>query len=314
MPTVEVIRRFQRMNTEVDAIVCVPHERRAAGAIALQQVEDIFRLAESTISRFRPDSDLSRLNESAGRPFRASPVLFQVVSLSLEMARLTNGLFDPTILKSLIACGYDRSFEKLDSSGDSVSLPSRHSAFTWRDVVLDHEDSTIFLPHGCGIDLGGIGKGWAVDRAHGLLRRFPSFAIDAGGDIRVEGTQANGLPWTVGVSDPFDAGHDLTLLELTTGAVCTSTTLRRRWQVSGSCQHHLIDPRTGKPSASDVVSATVTAASAVLAEVLAKASLILGSEAGTRLIAGQEDVEGLLVLENGRLLTSSALKEYQSVA
>ncbi len=170
------------------------------------------------------------------------------------------------------------------------------------------------MPAGCSLDLGGIGKGWTVDRACRQLQTFSGYAVDAGGDMVVGGTPAEGSMWTVGVADPFNPDHDLIVLELDRGAVCTSSTARRRWKMGAEWRHHLIDPRTGKASASGIVAATVTADSAARAETVTKAAIILGPQAGLRFIEEQAGVEGLLVLADGSLLASAGFKGVQRVA
>jgi FAD:protein FMN transferase len=334
----QVARAFRAMNTNVKATVCVPDDAQTTGEQALNRVQCLFDEVEKTLSRFRPDSELSLMNAAKGHPFKASPLLLEVIGAALDAARATGGVFDPTILRSLLVAGYDRSFEQVSMDGHHPRTPLPETKCTWQDVCLDEAASTISMPADCGLDLGGIGKGWTVDRACRDLRAFSGYVVNAGGDIRVGGTDGYGKPWTIGVSDPHLEGHDLAVVELCQGAVCTSTTTRRKWQLSGSPGHHLIDPRSGKPAESGVVSATVIADSAAWAEVLAKVALILGPEAGIRLmgsqpaahgprvaavfdpeaglqfIDSQPGVQGLLVLANCEVIRSSGFKEMLSVA
>jgi len=306
------------MNTNVVAVVVTDDGDRADAKIALAEVEALFAEIEAALSRFRPDSELSRLNRSAGQPFPASTLLYAVVDEALATARATGGLFDPTVLGALVAAGYDRSFELLPSrplgsfpaSGDTVRRTARRS--DWRDVCLAPETRTITVPPGCGLDLGGIGKGWAVDRAAETLRRFRSFAIDAGGDIYASGHQADGTLWTIGVENPHDPTFSLLVLAVRDRAVATSTTARRRWQKNGRTQHHLIDPRTGEPSQSGVVAATVVADSVARAETLAKVALLLGPLAGLSILNAQPGVEGLLVLVDRRWIESAGFHEVRN--
>jgi thiamine biosynthesis lipoprotein len=305
----EVERRFRAMNTDVLAIVVAGAGApdHAAAEAALDDVERQFATVEACASRFRPESELSALNQSAGRPFAASPLLFELVASALRVAGATGGAFDPTLLDALERAGYDRSFERLSRAGDAVPAPSPapvHGQATpgsgWQGVGLDHVARTITLPPGCRIDLGGIGKGWTVDRACALLREwgFRYFAVDAGGDLYAAGVTGDGFPWTVGVSDPADPDRDIAVLTLDGQAVATSTTARRRWVAGGEVRHHLIDPRTRHPAASGVASATVVAETVARAETLAKAALVLGPEAG-RVLLAQEGVAGLLTLDSG---------------
>ena len=311
---IEVARSFRAMNTSVEASVCAPQERKNEAAGALDEVQRLFQSVEETLSRFEPGSELSQLNSSGGQPFRATPLLFEVVSLSLEAARLSGGIFDPTVLLALIAAGYDRSFEKLETRPlprSSVAGPVRPG---WREIELRPQTREIVLPPGVGLDLGGIGKGWAVDRACSGLTCFPGFAVDAGGDIGVGGSQADGSPWTVAVEDPFEKDRDLTVLNLREGAVCTSSTRRRSWTRVRQRRHHIIDPRTGAPADSGAASVTILAASAVKAEVAAKVALILGPQAGMEIIEKDPVLRGIMVLDSGQWISSPGIRRTADVA
>ena len=310
----EVSRAFRAMNTEVTAIIVAEREREDEAACALGRVETLFAEVEAALSRFRPESELSALNRAAGAPFLASPLLFEVVTLALEAARATDGLFDPTVLGALAAAGYDRSFELLTADAASAHPPPPSAPGSWRDVRLDPARRIIHLPPGCGLDLGGIGKGWAVDQAVEALRPFGSFAVDAGGDLYAAGTQADGSPWTVGVEDPRDAERDLLVLAVRDRAVATSSVARRRWRQGGQERHHLIDPRTGLPAESGVLSVTVVAGTVARAEVIAKVALLLGPDEGWRFLDGQPDTSGLLVLADGQVELSAGLGEARHVA
>lgn len=310
----EMNRSFRAMNTDIETAVCVLDGQQTDGEEALKKIQSLFETVEKTLSRFNPESELSLLNASSGHPFKASALLFEVVTASKDAARITNGVFDPTILPALIAAGYDRSFEKLPLQRNFLQETSSPLKYTWKDIHLDKSSSNILMPHGCSIDLGGIGKGWTVDRACSELKYFPGYAIDAGGDIRVGETQSDSWPWTVGVADPFVENHDLLTIELYQGAICTSSTIRRKWLSGSKVQHHLIDPRSGEPSDSGVISATVIANSAVRAEILTKTVIILGPEAGMRFIDDQNGVKAVLILKDGTLLYSTGFKEMQRVA
>ncbi len=306
---IEVTHQFRAMNTDIETIICMPDGEYESGKKLLKQAESMFRLIENILSRFNEDSELSLLNASAGSPFKANSVLFDVVKAALEAAKQTGGAFDPTLLDYLKAAGYDRSFEDsaLPRKTPVPELPSKR--FRWQNIRLDPASSTIYMPPGCHLDLGGIGKGWAVDQISDILKYSPGYAIDAGGDIRVGGRQASGEPWTIGIADPFQENLNIETVELRTGSICTSTSQRRKWQIGGLWQHHIIDPSTGRPTQSEVVSASVLAPSAVQAETLAKAAIILGPREGLELLEKQPGVSGLLVFQAGRLLTSDGFPE-----
>ncbi|MDO8691618.1 MAG: FAD:protein FMN transferase [Dehalococcoidia bacterium] len=306
---------LRAMNTDVMVAVSAGAGRQTEAQAALRDIETLFALVGSTISRFSPDSELSSLNRAGGRPFAASPTLFSCVGRALAAARATGGLFDPTVLKDLLRAGYDRSFE--DMPADSLppeppcgEIPNS----SWREVRLNAWDRTITMPKDCGLDLGGIAKGWTVDLACRRLRAFESYAVDAGGDIYAAGGQRGQSSWTVAVEDPFALGRDLLSLDVTDRAVATSTTVRRRWRQGGREQHHLVDPRTGQPSQSSVVAVTVVANSVARAEVLAKAALLLGPERGLRFLEAQYQVEGLLILADRRVWRTAKLQEVKNAA
>jgi FAD:protein FMN transferase len=301
----EIGHSFAAMNTRVEALVCVPKSRQAEVEATLEQVRVFFGKVEHALSRFLPESELSRLNRASGHPFSASPVLFEVVEGALNSAQLTGGIFNPAILPFLNAAGYDHSFELLKEPPSAIVYNTPAVIPDWQGIRLDALTQIITLPAGCRLDLGGIAKGWTVDRAGQMLNKFSHFAVNAGGDIVAGGSQIDGQPWAIGVSDPLDSERHLLTLPISGRAVCTSTTAKRKWQSNGVWHHHLIDPRSGRPSESGVISATVVAPTAVLAETFSKAALILGPLAGRRLIESQPDIYGMLVLKDGSCLKTS---------
>lgn len=311
-PLIEIEHAFRAMNTLVRLVV-VTRDGSYEAEATIQRVEALFVETERTLSRFRPESELSQLNQNAGRPFIASPLLFRVVRAALDVARSSGGIFDPTILNALRAAGYDRSFETLSDRARPTGRTKRSGGTDWRHARLDPSTRTICLPEGVGLDLGGIGKGWAVDRAVEALGMFANFGVDAGGDLFCRGVQADGQPWTVGVEDPLQPEKDLLVLRVENRAVATSTTTRRRWIQDGRARHHLIDPRTGRPADSGVLAASVVAGNVVRAETLAKIALILGPRDGLDLIEEAPDAEGLLVLANGETRRTGGIAGYVRV-
>ena len=150
-----------------------------------------------------------------------------------------------------------------------------------------------------GLDLGGIAKGWAVDRAAEMLGAWGAAMVDAGGDIRVN-EAAGGEPWPIGIQHPFDPTRDLGVVALAGGAIVTSTVGRRQWRLDQQPMHHLIDPRTGRPSQSDLHTVTVLAPTAASAEVSAKVALILGSDRGRDHLMGR-GFSGVFVDRTGHM-------------
>ncbi len=286
---------LRAMNTDVGMWLWQSAPQAAAW---LQQASRRFAVIEAELSRFRPDSGLSRLNAAAGSgPQPASPLLWNVLSAAFKAAQGSGGLFDPTLLQALRRAGYARSFEQLASPSPEAAAPPDRD-WGYQRVRLDPEARTVELPAGLSLDLGGIGKGWAVDDVAQTLAVHGPVLVDAGGDVRVIGAVA-GEPWPIAVQDPFDERRDLLTLALTAGAVATSSIGGRCWTSHGRAMHHLLDPRTGQPSASDLHTVTVLAATVAVAEVAAKVALILGSRQGRAYLA-QRGLPGLLIGRDGR--------------
>jgi thiamine biosynthesis lipoprotein len=292
---------FRAMGCQMLAVVDTP------GQPALERLNAApgwFAEWEQHLSRFRPDSELARLN-GAGRPMRVSAVLWQVLQAALEAARQSDGLVRPTLLGALEAAGYDRSFEALAP----VAARPAPAPADWRAIGLNQRARTVALPAGARIDLGGIAKGWAADQAARRLAAAGPALVDAGGDVAVSGPMADGAPWPIAVENPLAPGSPLGLLQLARGGVATSGRDYRRWQQDGRWQHHIIDPRTGRPAETDVLAATVVAPDCVTAEAAAKVALIAGGAAGLAWIEARPKLAGLLVLEDGRVLRSHGMRE-----
>jgi len=313
MSTAQMVeRRFRAMNTEIAAWVWSASPQAAGGLAGL---EDRFSQVEAELSRFRPNSGLSRLNAAAGAgPQKVSPLLMAVLQRALAAAARSDGIYDPTILQAIRAAGYDRSFEQLagaPSAGPETTPAAGASGRRgdWRSVQLNRQAGAVTLPAGMGIDLGGIGKGWTVDRAAETAGAWGAALVDAGGDIRATAAPG-GEPWPIGVQDPFNPSADRLVLALGEGAVATSSIGRRRWQRNGQEMHHLIDPRTGAPSRSDLHTATVLAPTAEEAEIAAKVALILGRREG-RMYLEKQRLSAILIGHDGRQEMAGSLPLWQ---
>lgn len=308
---------FRAMNTGVE-IQLYTHNTQGGEADGLMaDVQRMFDKAEKHLTRFDPSSELSQLNRSTGRRQRVSALLFDVVEAAVWAASVTGGLFDPTLLKVMEAIGYDRSFEWIElrnqaavgTNGHTSSLPPPHPG-QYRTIGLNRVRGEITLPPDVQLDLGGIGKGWTVDRsAEWLVGRGP-FMINAGGDLYAYGAPPDQPGWSVGIVDPWQPERDIARLQVRQRAVATSTISRRQWRRGGRMVHHLIDPRTGQPAETDAVSVTVVAHRAALAEVYAKAALILGVDAGRAFLNDVPEVEGLFIRAGGELIFTDGFTAY----
>jgi thiamine biosynthesis lipoprotein len=297
---------FRAMGCQMLAII---DSDDASASEALSQAPIWFAEWEASLSRFRDDSELSALNRAEGKPFRVSATMWQVLQAAMRAANRSDGLVTPTLLDTLQAAGYDRSFESIETSVPSARAPAFRPIADWRAIKLDAKTQTVRLPRGMHLDFGGVAKGWAADQAAQRLAAVAPALVDAGGDIAISDTCANGAPWPIAVADPLNPDSDLEMLMIDHGGVATSGRDYRRWLRNGKWQHHIIDPRTGAPAETDVLSATVIAPTTTAAEVAAKVALILGSQKGLQWIETRSDLAGLLVLEDGRIARSGRMDD-----
>jgi FAD:protein FMN transferase len=260
--------------------------------------ERLFARWEGVLSRFLPESDLSRANAAAGRPVEVDGILLDVTEAALAAARATGGFYDPTLERELVRIGYDRSFELIGTGGPPADRPRRGGA--WTQVKLDRERGTITVPAGCGLDLGGIAKGMAADAALDELaaRGIRPALVSAGGDLAVRGLPPGGS-WDVLVGD----GGDAQVVPLLRGALATSGTTNRAWRQGTFRRHHVVDPRSGEPARSGLRQVTVAASTGRAAEAMATAVLVAGAALGVRLVE-RAGLAALLVTDSGRPVTA----------
>jgi FAD:protein FMN transferase len=281
---------FEAMGTTVSLLLPADRAEEAT------RIEQLVTTWEVTCTRFDPESELSRLNAAKGQPRIVGNLLFNVLATARRAADATGGLFDPTLLGSLEAIGYDRDFAALvDGSAAPWAGPFSPTG-GWRDLVLDPARRTAKLPPGVGLDLGGLAKGMAVDAAIAELasRGVQTAAVDAGGDLAVLGLPPGANAWPIAIQAP----EGMRILSLGSGALATSSVARRRWRQGDTVRHHLIDPRTGLPSTSPLWSVSVAAVTCAQAEVAAKVAFLLGPEGGSRFLA-EHDLAGLFLSPDG---------------
>lgn len=276
-----------------------------AAALAVEREQRFVLEFETTLSRFRADSELCALNADPRSVVPASELMRSAVRAGVEAARRSGGLVDPTLLGEIEAAGYVASREGPGVPlGDALAAaPPRHPArpapgSAWRRFEVDDQAGTITRPVGAGFDTGGIGKGLAADLIAERLRGFPRFVVDCGGDVRIGGAGALANPYDVLVEHPL-TGEAVYALRLGGGGVATSGLNVRVWRGDdGRYRHHLLDPATGEPAWTGLVGATALGDTALEAETLAKAALLSGPDRGRAVLA---DLGGLLAHDDGRV-------------
>jgi thiamine biosynthesis lipoprotein len=293
------------MGTRIFVELWAEDADRARGEQAIDAVMDEMRHIDATMSVYKPDSEVSRVNALAARePVRISPELFGLLTTALEYSRITEGAFDITYA----SVGYLYDFRARKRPNDE-QIEQALPAVSYRHLLLDAAHHTVrFSRPGVRIDLGGIAKGFAVDRGIEILRArgITHALVNAGGDSRVIGDRF-GKPWIIGIRHPDHADQVITRIPLVDAAFSTSGDYERYFDEGGVRYHHIIDPRTGH-SASKVRSATVIAPTATRTDGLSKTAFVLGPEEALRIYNGLSDVDAILVTPDGRILYTRGLQ------
>ena len=301
--------QFRAMGTEM--LACIDNGSEIPPA-ELAAIPNWFEEWEQTLSRFRVTSELSRLNRAGNQPISVSETLWQVFQAALIAEKDTEGLVTPTIAEAVREVGYDRDFSQFAGQTLDPYNPAFQIISPLETVTADEATRTIYLPYGVHLDFGGIAKGWAAEQVVQRLKHLGSVLMNCGGDIAMSGALLDGSPWEIGVFKPFDrsSGYLGMMYFRQRCGVATSATDRRRWMQGSLLRHHIIDPHTGLPAASDIVSATIVAPTAIKAEAAAKSVLIRGSVAGLEWLEADPDLAALIILENGQILYSTRILKY----
>lgn len=277
----------------------------AEGDAAIDAVMQEMQRVDILMSHYKPESQLSRINARGGAgPVKVDRELFDLIALSLEYSRLTDGAFDITYA----SVGYLYDYRK-HVRPDEAQIEAHLAAVDWRSLELDPAQSTVrFARPGMRIDLGGFAKGYAVDRSIALLeaRGIEHASVSAGGDTRILGDRF-GRPWIVGIRHPDDPDRVILRIPLEDAALSTSGDYERYFDADGVRYHHIIDPRTGH-SASKVRSATIIAATATETDGLSKTAFVLGPQEALEIIARIPGVDAVFVGPDGKVYYSAGLE------
>jgi thiamine biosynthesis lipoprotein len=268
---------WRALGTSVVVAVTDPAELPAAREVVAAEVAAL----DLACSRFREDSDLSRLNAAAGLPVLVSPLLAQAIRVALRAARLTDGDVDPTVGGCMTAIGYDADFAAIGTGGPPLpSLPQ--PATGWQSVSIGDDPALVTLPLGTSLDLGATAKALGADlaaaAAHAACRC--GVLVGLGGDIAVAGMPPR-AGWPVRVTDDHAAAAEAPgqRITLTDGGLATSSCTVRHWRRGGTELHHIVDPRTGAPAASPYRTVSVAAATCVDANTASTAAMVRGAQA-----------------------------------
>ena len=301
------VARFRALGTEVFLAVRVAADLLRARRLAARVLADV----DEVCSRFRDDSDLSRVNANPGRWVEVDPLLVAAVEVACVAAAATDGLVNPLLGRPLVQLGYDRDFGLLGHCEDEppvheTPLPGLHR---WREIRTD-PDGGLRIPAGTALDLGATGKAWAADLIGTAYEEHlcGSAVVSVGGDLRI--SSPDGTPWAVAVTERPD--DPPTLVGLDRGGLTTSSTLVRRWTRRGVRRHHLLDPRTGLPAPEVWRTVTATGATCTAANTASTSAVVLGPDAPDWL--AEHRVTARLVSRDGVVHTVGAWPAERSAA
>lgn len=260
--------------------VAVTDDARLEDAMAV--VTDWLAQLDAAASRFRSDSEISRLNAANGAPTRVSPLLARVIAVALDVAAITDGIVDPTVGSAMNAIGYDRDFDEVVHAEVRTARAHASPAPGWQRVHLERDSGDVTLAPGVHLDVGSSAKAFAADVAAELAEAQvgSGVLINLGGDIAVAGTPPED-GWRVRVTDDHAASPDAAgqTIAITAGGLATSSTTVRAWSVAGAPMHHIVDPRTGMPAPVVWRTVSATGPTCVAANAASTAAIVLGNGA-----------------------------------
>ncbi len=299
-------RTLKLMGSRMDITVVVEDSVAAEQYIDIA-VEEISRI-EKLISSWDPDSQTSLINKNAGiRPVKVDQELFNLIQRSIQISKVTDGAFDISYASMDKVWRFDGSMKQMPMEEDIRNSVERVG---FKNIVLNSSDHTVFLKkQGMKIGFGAIGKGYAADKAKELLisKGVKAGIINASGDMNTWGTQTNGDEWKVAITNPMDKNKAFALLPVYNSAVVTSGDYEKYVSFNGVRYSHIIDPRTGYP-ATGIISATVFAPKAEMADALATSIFVMGIDTGINRINQIPNVECIIIDDKGKIHNSDNIK------
>lgn len=288
--------RFEITVVANDSITANGHIDTAVGEISR---------IEQLISSWDPASQTSEINRNAGnKPVKVDEELYHLIARAIGISKLTDGAFDITYASMDNIWRFDGSMTQMPSD---EMIKKSVAKVGYQNLILDEQNRSVFLKNpGMKIGFGAIGKGYAADRAKALLieKGVVSGIINASGDMNTWGKQPLGEPWKVAITNPLDKNKAFALLPITDGAVVTSGNYEKFVTLNNKRYSHIIDPRTGYPS-SGIVSVTVFAKKAELADALATSVFVMGKETGLNRINQLPKVECIIIDDKGNITKST---------
>jgi thiamine biosynthesis lipoprotein len=292
------------MGTVVE-ITLVGEDEEAANKATFQSFQEIKRI-EHLMSPWIDSSDVTRINQSAGKEWvKVSQETLRVIKKAREISELAEGGFDITVgpLTQLWRVAREKG---IPPSADE--LKKKLDLVNFRNVMIDQEEKVFLKKRGMSIDLGGIAKGYAVDRAFEVLRTlgYKNLIVNAGGDLRVGGSKLD-QPWSIGIQDPRSSEKIMATVTIFDSAIATSGDYEKFFIYQGKRYHHIFNPKDGLPS-DGCQSVTIICKEGMVADALATAVFVLGPEKGYVLCQKLKGVDCLIVDKEGKIILAPGLK------
>jgi thiamine biosynthesis lipoprotein len=315
MHTAEVIQNTATLHRKVLRLMgnrfeisVIADDKHYAETCINAAVEEIQRI-ERLLTTFKEDSDTNRVNTLAGiSPVKVEREMLELVQRCQKLSQITQGSFDITY-GSVDKClwNFDKNMTALP---DAATAKKAVRLINYKNVIVDEKECTVFLKEkGMRIGFGGIGKGYAAEKAKQVLQNMgiKSGIVNAAGDLSAWGHQSNGEPWTIGIADPDASRHPFSSLNITNMAIATSGNYEKYIVIDGQRYSHTIDPKTGLP-VSGIKSVTIIAPNAELADALATPVMVMGIKAGLHLIDQLPHIHCIIIDDDNKLFTSSEIK------
>lgn len=304
MTTLHTISRSAICMDTIIAVKTVSSRSTEETNASIDKAFAIFRNVEAICSRFDENSELRRLSLKPFVSQPVSPLLFEALRFAIELAYATDGIFDPSVGRLLERKGFSRHYL---TGCIPDPLQSQQVQASYNDIQLDEQERTVTLLKPILLDLGAVAKGLAVDLAKRELEQHEGFFINAGGDIFAGGCNERNEPWHIGIRHPLQPDSNICVLRISDSAVCTSGGYERKNPLDG-VTHHLLDPRTEK-SSSELLSCTVIAPYAMLADGLSTAAFLLGRQRGLALVESL-DQDGFIITSALEISMTEQIKRY----
>jgi thiamine biosynthesis lipoprotein len=288
------------MDTVVDIQINIGRTQlKEEAELKMGRAFEAFQKVEQACSRFSSDSELMQACRWIKTPVPVSPLLFEPLKFALEIAKWTDGVFDPTVGKVMEEHGFDRHY----LTGQRVESPPADSV-TYKDIVLNEQDRTLYLRKPMVIDLGAVAKGFAIDLAANELKQFEGFVVNAGGDLYAGGVDEQRNPWKIGIQHPEQEDQIVYTIDMSNEAICTSGSYARK-STKKVGMHHIIHPLT-KQSPNEWISCSVIAPFAMMADAVSTASFLQGVDDGAIFIE-QADLKAILITSDLRIVRVGGL-------